>query len=54
MTRFTVASALVLPAQKLSTLRETHSSSQYSLLEIETGEASFRIDRLREYLAKNY
>jgi hypothetical protein len=24
------------------------------LLEIETGDASFRIDRLREYLAKNY
>ena len=24
------------------------------LLQIETGDASFRIDRLREYLAKNY
>jgi len=24
------------------------------LLEIETGDASFRIDHLREYLAKNY
>jgi hypothetical protein len=24
------------------------------LLQVETGDASFRIDRLREYLAKNY
>ena len=24
------------------------------LLEIETGDASFRVDRLREYLARNY
>jgi hypothetical protein len=31
-----------------------HSEDLAGLLGIETADASFRIDRLREYLAKNY
>jgi hypothetical protein len=51
VTTFFARMTFVVPCAKKIQL---HSEDLAGLLGIETADASFRIDRLREYLAKNY